>query len=161
MGILENFKRYVRGEDYDDEEFDEVGSPVRESAPARQDSQATRSFTRSDEYSAYSASDRRQSNRVVNINTVTQLAVVLVKPEDYESVSEIADHLKDKRTVVLNLEHANREIARRILDFLSGVAYAHEGKIKKIANSTFIITPYNVEIQGNIIDELENNGLYL
>ena len=92
---------------------------------------------------------------------MTQLSVVLVKPEKYENAAEVADHLKDKRTVVLNLEQTNRDIARRLLDFLSGVAYANEGKIKKVANSTYIITPYNVDIQGDLIDELENNGLYL
>ncbi len=97
----------------------------------------------------------------MNIHTVTQLSVVLVKPEKYENAAEVADHLKDKRTVVLNLEQTNRDVARRLLDFLSGVAYANEGKIKKVANSTYIITPYNVDIQGDLIDELENNGLYL
>ena len=66
----------------------------------------------------------------------------------------------EKRTVVLNLESTNKEIARRLLDFLSGVAYANEGKIKKVAISTYIITPYNVDILGDLIDELENNGLY-
>ena len=58
------------------------------------------------------------------------------------------------------LESTNKEIARRLLDFLSGVAYAQEGKIKKVAISTYIITPYNVDILGDLIDELENNGLY-
>ena len=63
-------------------------------------------------------------------------------------------------TVVLNLQSTKQEIARRLLDFLSGVAYAGEGKIKKVAISTYIITPYNVDILGDLIDELENNGLY-
>lgn len=102
----------------------------------------------------------RRSNKVVNIHTTTQLQVVLVKPERFENASEIADHLREKRTVVLNLESTNKEIARRLLDFLSGVAYANEGKIKKVAISTYIITPYNVDILGDLIDELENNGLY-
>ncbi|MEG1404578.1 MAG: cell division protein SepF, partial [Oscillospiraceae bacterium] len=62
---------------------------------------------------------------------------------------------------VLNLEKTNKELARRLLDFLSGVAYANEGTIKKVAISTYIITPYNVDIMGDLIDELENNGLYL
>ncbi len=104
-------------------------------------------------------SDRR-SNKVVNIHTTTQLQVVLVKPERFENASEIADHLRDKRTVVLNLESTDKNIARRLIDFLSGVAYANEGTIKKVALNTYIITPYNVEILGDLIDELENNGLY-
>ena len=77
-----------------------------------------------------------------------------------ETASEIADHLKDKRTVVLNLESTNKDVARRLIDFLSGVAYAGEGKIKKVAANTYMITPYHVELEGDLIDELENNGLY-
>ena len=110
--------------------------------------------------SLYSTDSDRRSNKVVNIHTTTQLQVVLVKPERFENASEIADHLREKRTVVLNLESTNKDIARRLLDFLSGVAYANEGKIKKVAISTYIITPYNVDILGDLIDELENNGLY-
>ena len=104
----------------------------------------------------------RKDNKVVNINTTTQLQVVLVKPEKFEDASGIADHLLAKRTVVLNLESTNREIARRLVDFLSGVAYANGGQIKKVANSTYIITPYNVGVMGDsLLDELENSGLYL
>ena len=88
------------------------------------------------------------------------LKVVLVKPERFENASEIADHLKEKRTVVINLESTNKDIARRLIDFLSGVAYAGDGKIKKVSANTYIITPYSVDIMGDLIDELENNGLY-
>lgn len=102
--------------------------------------------------------DRR--NKVVNIHATTQLKVVLVKPERFENASEIADQLKDKRTVVLNLESTNKDVARRLIDFLSGVAYAGEGKIKKVAANTYIITPYHVEMVGDLLDELESNGLY-
>ena len=103
---------------------------------------------------------RSDSGKVVNIHATTQLQVVLVKPERYDNASEIADHLRDKRTVVLNLEKTEKEVSRRLLDFLSGVAYAQEGKIKKVALQTYIVTPYNVDIMGDLIDELENNGLY-
>ncbi len=104
--------------------------------------------------------DSRKSNKVVNIHATAQLQVVLVKPERFDDASTIADHLNAKRTVVLNLESANKDVARRILDFLSGVAYANDGQIKKVANCTFIITPYNVGVMGDLLDELENNGLY-
>ena len=102
--------------------------------------------------------DRR--SKVVNIHATTQLKVILVKPERFENASEIADQLKDKRTVVLNLESTNKDVANTLIDFLSGVAYAGEGKIKKVAANTYIITPYHVDIEGDLIDELENNGLY-
>ena len=102
----------------------------------------------------------QKKNKVVNINATTQLKVVLVKPERFEDASTIADHLNNKRTVVLNLESTNKEVSRRLVDFLSGVAYANNGQIKRVANSTFIITPYNVDIMGDLLDELENNGAF-
>ena len=102
---------------------------------------------------------KQHSNKVVNINATTQLQVVLVKPERFEDASAIADQLNAKHTVVLNLESTGKEISRRLIDFLSGVAYANNGQIKRVATSTFIITPYNVDIMGDLIGELENNGV--
>ncbi len=104
--------------------------------------------------------DGKRNNKVVNIHATAQLQVVLVKPERFDDATAVADHLNAKRTVVLNLESSNKDVARRILDFLSGVAYANEGQIKKVANCTYIITPYNVGFMGDLLDELENNGLY-
>ncbi len=99
-------------------------------------------------------------SKVVNIHTTAKLQVVLSKPEKFENAVEIADNLNEKRTVVLNLEGTNRDIARRLIDFLSGVAYANGGQLKRVANNTFIITPYNVDISGDLIDELENTGMF-
>ena len=104
---------------------------------------------------------KRHDDRVVNIHTTTQLQVVLVKPERFEEAATIADNLNEKRTIVLNLESTNRDVARRLLDFLSGAAYISNGQIKRVANSTYIITPYNVDIMGDLIDELENNGMFM
>ena len=105
-------------------------------------------------------SDRKAKGTVGRVNN--QLQVALVKPERFEDVPGIADHLADGRTVVLNLEAANRDTQRRLLDFLSGAAYAHGGRIKKVANSTFIITPSNVDVMGELlIEELEGNNNYL
>jgi cell division inhibitor SepF len=120
---------------------------------------ANESIMRKDEDRNSSESGKR-GNKVVNIHATAQLQVVLVKPERFDDASAVADHLNAKRTVVLNLESANKDVARRILDFLSGVAYANDGQIKKVANCTFIITPYNVGLMGDLLDELENNGLY-
>lgn len=103
---------------------------------------------------------QKKSNKVVNIHATAQLQVVLVKPERFEDASAVADHLNAKRTVVLNLESTNKDVSRRLVDFLSGVAYANNGQLKRVANNTFIITPYNVGIIGDLLDELENNGVY-
>ena len=142
MSFIDELKRLARPyEDEEEEQFEDDFTPVSPKETVREQPE-------------------RRSNKVVNIHTTTQLQVVLVKPDRFENAAEIADHLREKRTVVLNLEQTNKDIARRLLDFLSGVAYANEGKIKKVAISTYIITPYNVDILGDLIDELENNGLY-
>ena len=145
MSWMENIKRIIspssdEDDDYD-EAFDDQESPFVEDRPRGMDRGVV---------------DSRRG-KVVNIHATTQLKVVLVKPERFENASEIADHLKEKRTVVVNLESTHKDIARRLIDFLSGVAYAGEGKIKRVAANTYIITPYSVEIQGDLIDELENN----
>ena len=106
-----------------------------------------------------SLSSDRKHNKVVNIHATTQLAVVLVKPERYEDAASIADHLNAKKTVVLNLEQTSTDVSRRLIDFLCGVAYANNGQMKRVANNTYIITPYNVDIMGDLLDELENNGV--
>ena len=149
MGIVDELKKWTHPYEDEDEEYEDDfdEEPVR-SAPKEPVFEDRRRST----------DDRR--NKVVNIHATTQLRVVLVKPERFENASEIADHLKDKRTVVINLESTNKDVARRLIDFLSGVAYAAEGKIKKVAANTYIITPYHVDIEGDLIDELENNGLY-
>ncbi|MBQ6818470.1 MAG: cell division protein SepF [Clostridia bacterium] len=115
-----------------------------------------------DEFTPLSTPAPDKKNKVVNIHATTQLQVVLVKPERFADAPSIGDHLNNKRTVVLNLESTPKDVSRRLIDFLSGVAYANNGTLKRVANSTFIITPYNVDIMGDmLIDELENSGLYI
>ena len=122
--------------------------------------QEEETITKKKEIIDFADDEPRKSNKVMNIHATAQLQVVLVKPERFDDASTVADHLNAKRTVVLNLESANKDVARRLIDFLSGVAYAGEGKIKKVAANTYIITPYSVDIMGDLIDELESNGLY-
>lgn len=92
---------------------------------------------------------------------MTQMQVVLCKPERFEDVPSVADHLNDKKTVVVNLESANREASRRIIDFLSGVVYANHGNIKKVANSTYIATPDDVNVMGELMLDDFESGIYL
>ena len=163
MGFLDELKRLTHPyedemeDDYDEDEdvYEDEDEPEErnQTPPPRE-----REEPRRREYQE--PPRRNNGGKVVNIHATTQLQVVLVKPDRYENASEIADHLRDKRTVVLNLEKTQKDVSRRLLDFLSGVAYANEGKIKKVAISTYIITPYNVDILGDLIDELETNGLY-
>ena len=138
IGIPEN--------DYDNDYDDEMQSGNIDQQEEEQTSMA-------------SPSSDRKHNKVVNIHATTQLAVVMVKPERYEDAASIADHLNAKKTVVLNLEQTSKDVSRRLIDFLCGVAYANNGQMKRVANNTYIITPYNVDIMGDLLDELENNGV--
>ena len=157
MSFIDELKRLARPyEDEEEDDYEEDFTPVNNVREVPRD----RDRGDRDRGDRERSSVSRRSDNVVSIHTTTQLQVVLVSPTRFENASEIADHLRDKRTVVLNLESTHKDIARRLLDFLSGVAYANEGTIKKVALSTYIITPYNVEILGDLIDELENNGLY-
>ena len=94
----------------------------------------------------------KKDKNYMNINTTAQLQVILVKPEEFEDAQDIADNLISKRTVLLNIENLNKDLSRRLIDFLSGVAYAQGGNIKRVANRTYIITPYNVDILGDVLD---------
>ena len=132
----------IHPEDYDEDDYDDIITRRED------DSQKLTSF------------ESARRNKVVNIHATTQLQVVLVKPENFEMAREIADHLNDKKTVVLNLESTGKDVARRLIDFLCGVSYANNGKIQRVASSTFIITPYNVDMVGDLLGELENNGLF-
>ena len=154
MSFLDKIKNIVNVDEdgyYPDDDVDTgafMGTDTyeeREPRPSRQTQRAPRN------------SDQ---DKVVNIHTTAQLQVVLSKPEKFDEALGIADNLNEKRTVVLNLESVSKDVARRLIDFLTGVAYANNGQIKRVANSTFIITPYNVDVMGDLLDELENNGMF-
>ena len=156
MGLMDEFRKLTHPYSEDDGDYDEYDDeelPEEEPAPAPR-----RTFGKNN--TADTPRPGSSAGRVVNINTNTQLEVVLVKPERFDQASEIADHLRNKRALVLNLEQTDKGVARRLVDFLSGCAYALDGKIKKVALSTYLITPYNVGIVGDLVEELESSGMY-
>lgn len=166
MGFMDELKKLARPyaeddeddyDDYDNDDYEYEDEEETPEPPARS-RRSTPSYQQ--ETSSRSMGESRRGGKVVNIHTTAQLQVVLVKPERFDNVSDIAEHLREKRAVVLNLESTNKDVARRLVDFLSGCAYALDGKIKKVAISTYIITPYNVDIVGDLVEELENNGMY-
>ncbi len=164
MGLMDELKKLTRPyneEDIDDYDYDEEEELDPTPAPAPAPTPTPRR-------SGFTAAETRETRRgaagpakVVNLNSNnTAMQVILVKPDRFDTVSEIADHLRDKKSIVLNLESTNKDVARRLVDFLSGCAYALDGKIKKVAISTYILTPFNVEIVGDLVEELENSGIY-
>ena len=122
-------------------------------------------YYRDDEFDE-SYHERRRSRRdlsgkVVNIHTTAQLPVVIFKPAGSDDCVQIADNLLEKRYVVVNFEDTSKEKIREMFNFISGVSYALECNIKQIANKIYIITPFNVGIEGSeVLDELENNGFF-
>ena len=155
-GIVDKFKRMWDAPD-DEYQYDEYGY-ADEGDDGYEEEQPVRERER----------DRKRDrevggrNKVVNINATAKLQVGIFKPERFgEETRSIADELMKTHTVVLNLEDTNKDMARRILDFLSGVAYANRGKIKRVATNTYIIIPSNVDLTGDdLLDELENSGVY-
>lgn len=159
-GFVDKFKRMWDAPD-DEYEYDEYGY----SDDDKEDDENlySRKSNRYDDYEETQATrESARRNKVVNISATAKLQVALFKPERFgEETRNIADELIKTHTVVLNLENTNKDMSRRIIDFLSGVAYANRGKIKKVATSTFIIIPNNVDLTGDdLLDELEHNGVY-
>ena len=176
MGFMDELKKLTRPYADDDDDFEEdLGFEEEEAKPAR-DRSAARStgrplFRTSSSYDevldeldgsrASAAAPRRPESKVVNIHGGnSQSRMVLAKPDRFEQVEEIAKQLRNGHAVVLNLEIANKDVARRIVDFLSGCAYALDGHIKKVAVSTYLITPRGVDIVDEVNDT-ENSGAYL
>lgn len=122
----------------------EVDSSAEYQAPAKSEPAAP-AYT-----SEQSAAPKRES---ITRAADSSFELKVVKPENFASVGQIADHLINHRTVVLNLESTSKETSRRIIDFLNGVAYTLDGQIKAVANNTYVITPSHVDISGESLTE--------
>ena len=175
-GLMDKFSKMWNPPDdeYEYEDYPEEAEPeektVRTVTPHDEQRRGSissfSSFSSTYSPSSYTPKERNyvaaeERGKVVNINAKTQLQVVVSKPSAFgDEVLSIADELLRRHTVVLNLEKTDKDVSRRIVDFLGGVAYANNGKIKRIATATFNITPYNVDLTGDVLDELESSGLY-
>lgn len=138
MGVVQSFRNFFVGNDED--EYEDVFEDNNESEQEINE----------------------KKSREVKINTTTTLQIVLARPTDFSEVKSIGDDLNASKTVLLNLETVKNEDAKRILDFLSGVAYANGADIKMMAQKTFAIMPRNVGFSGvDLMGELENNGYTL
>ena len=138
MGVVQSFRNFFIGND--DEDYDDVFDDAEETVEV----------------------PHEKKSREVKINTTTTLQIVLARPTDFSEVKSIGDDLNASKTVLLNLEQVKNEDAKRILDFLSGVAYANGADIKMMAQKTFAIMPRNVGFSGvDLMGELESNGYTL
>jgi len=105
-------------------------------------------------------SRRSSTGKIVNIHSSAQFKVVVVQPENFNDAQDICDHLKNKKPIVINLEGLEKDLAQRIIDFLSGSVYALDGSIQKVSNEIFIVAPYNVDIMGDFKGEMSNKTTF-
>lgn len=102
----------------------------------------------------------RRSAQVLSIHSQKQMKVVVMEPHSFEDAQNIADQLKNRRPVIVNLENAERNLAKRVVDFISGTTYALNGNMQKVGNGIFLFVPSNVDISGETRDELKDRGIF-
>lgn len=154
MGLFDSIKNIMSIPDED--EFDEIEEIEEVEEPKKKPSFETPAPRRDVQPRILGGG----KGKTVNLN-LNQMHVVIFKPERFDDVTAIADELNEKKTVVLNLESCERDVSRRVIDFLSGVAYANHGNMRKIAVSTFIIVPTDVAVSGDMmLGEFDDSQMY-
>ncbi len=102
---------------------------------------------------------RKNNSKVVSMPQAQQVRMVISQPTTFDQAEDICDLLKEKQSVIVNLEYVNKDIARRIIDVVSGAVHALDGHIQKVSNSIFLIAPYNYEITNEMAREEIKNKL--
>ena len=100
-----------------------------------------------------------RKSKVVSMPTPQQVRMVITQPTSFEQSEEICNYLKEKKSVIVNLEYVNKDVARRIIDVVSGAVHALDGHIQKVSNSIFLIAPFNYEITNEMAREEIKNKL--
>lgn len=102
----------------------------------------------------------RKRGQVVSIHAQRQVRVVVAEPREFEDVQGIVDHLKNRRPVIVNLEQADPELARRVVDFASGATYALNGDSQRVGNGIFLFVPNNVDITSELKKEAREKEIF-
>ena len=107
--------------------------------------------------------DRRiwgtKSNKIVHMPQTQQVKMVICQPTTFEQSESICNLLKEKKSIIVNLEYVNKDIARRIVDVVSGAVHALDGNLQKVSNSIFLVAPYNYDITNEMAREEIKNKL--
>lgn len=159
MSFWDNVKKFAQPyaddefEDYDEEALDEYEDEVEEPrrrAPAFSSEDAAANFTPASTPSPAEPSPSF-SGHVVNMNSSSgKQEVVLFHAKTFADATKAADELRSKKAVILNMENIDKALTRRVVDFLSGCVYALDGKVKKIAQSTYLFCPHSMDIVGDL-----------
>ena len=146
MSFWDNVKKFTQS--YSDEEYEEEYADE-----LYEEEEAPHAAPRNDNSKSFDASakadDRGFSGKVLNMHS-NKPAVVLFRPTSFNDASQAADDLRDKKAVIVNMENVDKGVARRVVDFLSGCAYALDGKVKKIAQSTYLFCPNSMDVAGDL-----------
>ena len=165
MGFFDELKKLTRPYDDEDDEFiDESGGIEPPAASERRPNPFSGFGVESAPSQSTRPSRQPREGRVVSINGgagIQPIKLVLVKPERFDAAAEIADHLRDGHSIIMNLETTPKDVSRRLIDFLSGVTYALDGKIQKAAINTYVIAPKNADLSGDLAEDLESGSAYL
>ena len=159
MSFWDNMKKFTQPyadddyDEYEEEENAELYEEEAEERPARTRRPSPFSIPNNDNSSTFTAPAAPERNsgfsgQVVSIGNKQE--VVLFHPSNFNDTSKAADHLRNKKAVVVNMENVDKAMARRVVDFLSGCAYALDGKVKKVAQSTYLFCPHNMDIIGDL-----------
>ena len=143
MGFMDRFKNLVNPTDMEDNLEDEYVFDGGENPDNDYDNNYQQPVQQPQQQQGYSRQNQSTGNVALS---GASLELKVIRPDRWESFNQIADHLINRRTVVLNLEATNKETARRMIDFLGGVVYTIEGDIKKVSPNTWVLTPSNVDM---------------
>lgn len=159
MAFNDFIKKVIYGNDndgeYDNDDFDDYTQDESEEQPAVQQTARPARTQDRPEPAPYTGS---VSSGNVNMTSGSAIEMKVVKPDTLETVTQIADSLLDRKTILLNLEDTSKETARRLIDFLNGVSYAINGDLKKVASNTYVVTPNNVAVSGENLKEISEKA---
>lgn len=114
----------------------------------------------SQQNSDYDVRSKTKKGKVVNIHSNPYVKVMVYQPLSYDDTQTIVDNLKSRKPIIVNLEALDAELAQRVLDFMSGAVYALEGSIHKVSRGIFVLAPSNVDISGDIPDDLKGKSFF-
>ena len=163
MSFWDNVKKFTQPydddyDDYDDEELEDYEEPAQESAPrarrtspfANTSAPAPAAAAVETPVSAPAASAPSFGGQVLNMSSSGKQEVVLFHAKTFDDAAKAADELRRKKAVILNMENVDKALTRRVVDFLSGSVYALDGSVKKIAQSTYLFCPHNMDVVGDL-----------
>jgi len=151
MGIMQKFMSYVFGPDDEQKQTNKY-------VEQEDNYEYEEDEWLEEEVYAKPQAVKSTNQNVVHLQAVKQTTkMVLVEPRTYEETQEVADHLRQRRPVVINLQRLHQDQGKRVVDFLSGTVYAIGGEIHKIGPNIFLCTPDNIQIQGTISETFQDD----